>query len=131
MFQSSRSGSSWTDKESEDGWWKHCTRDVNRTLLYLKIVKFDHWPITLNQNKSDEIFLNLNLARGYFCSLLIAFANSLEPDQDQQNVGPDLDPNSLTLLIVILKEFLKKLILKKKSQQTTTKAWKFTQYPKS
>ena len=31
-------------------------------------------------------------------SLLAAtFSNSLDPDQDRQNVGPDLDPNSLTL----------------------------------
>ena len=33
-----------------------------------------------------------------FCRLLIIFTNSLDPDQDQQNVGPDLDPNrTLTL----------------------------------
>ena len=32
-----------------------------------------------------------------FCHLLITLANSLDPDQDQLNVGPDLDPNSLTL----------------------------------
>ena len=32
-----------------------------------------------------------------FCRLLIAFANSLDPDQDRQNVGPELDPNRLTL----------------------------------
>ena len=31
------------------------------------------------------------------CHLLINFANSLDPDHDRQNVGPDLDPNSLTL----------------------------------
>ena len=31
------------------------------------------------------------------CCLLITFANSLDPDQDRQNVGPVLDPNSLTL----------------------------------
>ena len=31
------------------------------------------------------------------CYLLITFANSLEPDQAQPNVGPDLDPNCLTL----------------------------------
>ena len=31
-------------------------------------------------------------------SLLAATsANSLDPDQDRQNVGPDLGPNSLTL----------------------------------
>ena len=28
--------------------------------------------------------------------LLITFANSLDPDQAQQNIWPDLDPNSLT-----------------------------------
>ena len=31
-----------------------------------------------------------------FCCLLITFANSLEPDQARQNVGPDLDPICLT-----------------------------------
>ena len=33
----------------------------------------------------------------YECRLLITFANSLDPDQARQNVGPDLDPNCLTL----------------------------------
>ena len=37
------------------------------------------------------------LASGAFCRLLITFANSLGPDQDQQNVGPELDLNHLTL----------------------------------
>ena len=32
-----------------------------------------------------------------FCHLLITFANSLDPDQDRHNVGPDLNPNGLTL----------------------------------
>ena len=31
--------------------------------------------------------------------MLIIFANSLDPDQDLQNFGPDLDPNSLNSLI--------------------------------
>ena len=34
---------------------------------------------------------------GNCCHLLITFANSLDPDQDRQNVCPDLDPNCLTL----------------------------------
>ena len=33
--------------------------------------------------------------------------NSLDPDQARQNVGPDLDPNCLTLM-VFLKEFIEK-----------------------
>ena len=37
------------------------------------------------------------LASSDFCRLLITFTNSLDPDQDRQNVGPDLDSNCLTL----------------------------------
>ena len=39
--------------------------------------------------------------------------NNLDPDQAQQNVGPGLDPNCLTLLLYSRKNVLKKLILKK------------------
>ena len=42
-------------------------------------------------------FLNSLPASGKFCHLLIIFANSLDPDQARQNVGPDLDPNRITL----------------------------------
>ena len=41
----------------------------------------------------NELF-NSFLASGDFCHLLITFANSLDPDQ---NVGPDLDQNCLSL----------------------------------
>ena len=44
-----------------------------------------------NQTKS---FL---LASAIFYHQLITFANRLDPDQDRQNVGPDLDANCLTL----------------------------------
>ena len=37
------------------------------------------------------------LTRGDVSRLLISFANSLDLDQDRQNVGPDLDQNRLTL----------------------------------
>ena len=54
----------------------------------------------------------------------LTFANSLDPDQDRQNVGPDLDSNRLTLnQVVFLKEFFKKLILIK-SQHTAKKSMK-------
>ena len=42
-------------------------------------------------------FFNSLLACSDFCHLVIALANSLDPDQDQQNVGLDLDANRLTL----------------------------------
>ena len=39
----------------------------------------------------------VTLASSDFFRLLIAFANSLNPDQDGYNIGSDLDPNNLTL----------------------------------
>ena len=43
------------------------------------------------------------------CHLVITFASSLDPDQDRQNVGSDLDSNGLCRT-----HFLKMFILKKK-----------------
>ena len=43
--------------------------------------------------KYQQVVLYLTLCQ--LC-LLITFANSLDPDQVQQNVRPDLDPNCLT-----------------------------------
>ena len=40
--------------------------------------------------------INFYLARGDFCRLPITFANGLDPYQDRQNVGPDLEPYRLT-----------------------------------
>ena len=39
-----------------------------------------------------------------FCCPLITFANTLDPDQARQNVGPDLNPNLFDILMVFLKE---------------------------
>ena len=43
------------------------------------------------------IILNFSLLAAIFFCLLMTFANSLHPDQDQDSVRPDLDPNCLTL----------------------------------
>ena len=40
------------------------------------------------------------LASSDFCRLLITFANRLDLDQDHDSVGPDLDPNCLSCLIL-------------------------------
>ena len=42
-------------------------------------------------SQSCSVFNSL-LASSNLCHLLITFANSLDADQAQQNVGPDLDP---------------------------------------
>ena len=59
------------------------------------------------------------------CRLLITFANSLDPDQARQNVGPDLDQNCLTLWSYSWKNFSKKLILKKISRRQKKRETKF------
>ena len=46
-------------------------------------------------------------ANGNFCRLKITFANSLDPDQARLNVGPDGDPNCLTLMVFLKDSFEK------------------------
>ena len=56
-----------------------------------------------------------------YCHLPITLTNSsLDPDQARQNVGPDLNQNSLTLLMVFLKEFFENVNFEN-DQQTTIK----------
>ena len=57
--------------------------------------------------------VNAFLASGDICRLMLIFANSLDPDQALQDIGPDLDPNCLLLCWYSGKNFLKKLILQK------------------
>ena len=46
---------------------------------------------------TSSFFLFSSLpTRGHFCCLLITIANSLNPDQARQNVGPEMDPNCFT-----------------------------------
>ena len=48
---------------------------------------------------------------GEFCHLLMIFANILDPDQAQKNIGPDLDPICLTCCY-FRKNILKEVVLK-------------------
>ena len=60
-------------------------------------------PLFLNCYIVKRILISFNCISEYtfnagdFCRLIMAFANSLDPDHDRQNVGLDLDPNRLTL----------------------------------
>ena len=66
-------------------------RPLSMEIIFIKI------PDLFSLLLAHLIKLNSFLASDDFCHLLITFANSLDPDQDRQNVGPDLDPNCLTL----------------------------------
>ena len=55
------------------------------------------------ESDSLTILVNSFLADCDFSCLLITFANSLDPDQDRQNIGPCLDLNNF---IMFLKDFL-------------------------
>ena len=80
---------------------KHSTTEPLRSLK-----RSVHLNVLLNiykQNITSLSFLvsttvgESYFARGDFCRLLITFANNLAPDQNRRYVGPDLEPNSLTL----------------------------------
>ena len=51
------------------------------------------WYVRNEQSSPLSSFL----AGGDFFHLLITVADSLDPDQDRHSVGPDLDPNCLSL----------------------------------
>ena len=46
--------------------------------------------------------------------MLITFTNDLDPDQARHSVGPDLDPNHLTLIVFLI-EFFENVHFKRKS----------------
>ena len=50
------------------------------------------YPLLINK---ENFNVNSFLSSGNFFHLLITFANSLNLDQDRQNIGPHLDPNCL------------------------------------
>ena len=66
------------------------------------------------------VFISV-LASGDFCHLLITIASSLDPDQDRQNVGLDLDPNCLTYWSCSWKNFLYKFFDKSADNKKTWK----------
>ena len=67
------------------------------SLLIIHLKKKCFCFISLSPFKCTIIHVfNSVLASGDFGRLLITFANNLDPDQDRQNVGFDLDPNCLT-----------------------------------
>ena len=75
---------------------------------------------TQDKDSLNKVGINTTHASVGFLCLLITFANSLDPDQARQNVGPDLDPNYLILI-----DFLKILILEKISAEDKNKIEKF------
>ena len=86
-------------------------------MFYPRMVSLRYEELMCKNQQHNNSFL----ACSDFCCLLITFANSLDTDQDRQNVGPDLDPNYFYILIVFLKEFFEKVNFEK-SHQMTTKA---------
>ena len=78
-------------------------------LHYITSHKYSQ-PCVMQAPKGRLKVFNSFPASGDFCCLLTTFANSLDPDQAWQNVGPDLDPNCLTLWWYSWKILLKMLI---------------------
>ena len=99
--------------------------DTYRSKLHrFHILCISHGCIPLNNNCNILYSVGLKLF-ACLCRLLITFANSLDPDQAQHNVRPDLDSNCLTLM-VFLKEFFEKVDFKK-IIRCVKKACKITQ----
>ena len=64
-------------------------------------------PETLIEN--SVVATNSFLASSNFCRQLITFTNSLDPDQNEQNVFQRSGSKLFDTLIVVLKEFFEKV----------------------
>ena len=71
-------------------------QEAERNYFESQLIILDTLVKTLN-SVSIRPSVNSFPASGDFCHLLITYANSLDPDQAQQSIGPDLDPNCLTV----------------------------------
>ena len=113
----------WNREIMEDSFrWKW----VNYYLITWHKRQFEQHSFTTVSRKVK--LFNSFPASDDFCRLLITFANSLDPDQDLQNVGPDLNPTCLTFLILFLKENLEIKFIEKSTDDS--KNMKNTQHAK-
>ena len=71
------------------------------------------------------VLLSMPICDFYLMLIIDSLANSLDPDQDQHSVGPDLDPNC-----VFLKDFWKKWFWKKSADDNKSTK-KITEHAKS
>ena len=69
--------------------------------------------VVIGALRVKNLTLSLLVATNFGC-LLITIANSLDLDQDRQNISPVMDPNYFALVRVFLKEFFEKVNLEKK-----------------
>ena len=65
---------------------------MKRTRILTNFDIDSHMKQQLSVDSQEKWSLNPFLASRDIFSLVITSANSLDSDQDQQNVGPDLDP---------------------------------------
>ena len=72
----------------------HIKNDALSALIFFPLI-FDGEYLMITFFKTTDFF-NSFLVSSEFYPLLITFRNSLDPDQDPHNVGPDLHPSSST-----------------------------------
>ena len=88
--------------------WIQIRPDILLGLIWFQIVCKSYQQTTLVGKALWKLICESNSfpVCADFCSLLITFANCLDPDQAGQNAWPDLDPNCLTLWWLLLKDLL-------------------------
>ena len=77
--------------------WNHRLKQDDE-LCFIRVIL---WVFYFEDLEKRGVALNPLLANIDFCCLLITFANSVNPDQDGQNVGSDLNPTCLKLIVFL------------------------------
>ena len=84
------------------------------------VMKLTSQQVSCHRKIGPDRFRYHRNAKLMHIRLLVTFANSLDPDQARQNVGPGLDPNCLALWSHSWNSFLKKVILKNSAYDKIT-----------
>ena len=77
----------------------------------LNYIRLNNRTSTTLKNIAPVYFISY-IASGDFCRLLITFATILSPDQDRQNINPDISKlfdTGFDTLIVFLKEYFEEV----------------------
>ena len=76
---------------------RETAQDISRSTGDGRTASYAGQLFSRYQTLADAVKVRRCTINCNFCHLQISFTNSLDPDQDRQNVGPDLNPNCLTL----------------------------------
>ena len=100
----------WTAKKG--GLWVQTRVRSHSFIDYVLLSLIQKGQLSVADENTNAYQVLVNPLLPSVCRLPITYANSLDQDQARHNVGPDLDPNCLTLRWYSVKKSKKMILIK-------------------